>query len=723
MKAIIFATLLLGVAPVAAQPASALGQPRQMPNLPQGTVSVRVIAGSAANNVKGTDVTLVVNGTPRQARTDDTGHATFPGLAVGAMVQAQVKDIDGKVTESKQFAVPDGLGTAVMLSTAPMQTGMPGGAGPMQGGGGAGMPQPRQLSGEARPEPNDPAGMITVRLTYDDFAAAPPVGVPVTMVAYSWDDKIKTTVVASDKDGRASFTGLDRSGGTAYFMMATLPRNGAEDRLMSMPVTLAGNAGVRMVLSGEKRDSTAKPVDDLEKLEKQEGASEKGVTVALAGVPQIGAAVQLKDATTGATIAESKAFASPADPSHIQFESQFVEVAGAQMATLQIELHGGPGNKDEPIDDVEFKVTADGADAPVTAKTANGGQAMFLLKAGATGQATISMHGKEYSQKFALPKTGGGGAEFVAHWEAQGPIIAQFPDVNPVAVVYAESHMHNQTNRSLPFQPTGHGTRVTIYVLPRIMAAYHLGGEVEDQNLGVQGRFTLSNNAWAPYRGGPDGIVLPAPKGFRGGVVAEMDQNDVAVAPDEGFRIARPLAPGQKQFHAGFSLPIDAGEVTWKMDLPFGAFESGVQFRPIPGMQITPPGGVALDMRHVKTGEACANADEGSSDNPCMWVMDHPADGPGNGMTLMPQTQMKLSLAGLPAPPSWSRWMPRLLGLLVVGTMVTGVAFALARKPENPARHLRREELMKKLVELEKSGGDPAQREELLRELEALWTE
>lgn len=723
MKALAFAALLLATTPAAAQPAMALGHPRQMPNLPAGTVSVRVIAGSAANNVKGTDVTLVVNGTPRQARTDDTGHATFPGLAIGATVQAQIKDVDGKEVDSDQFAVPDGTGAAVMLSTKPMTGGMPGGGGPMQAGGG-GMPQPRQLSGEARPEQNDPPGMITVRLTYDDFSAAPPVGVPVSLVAYSWDDKIKVTTIASDKDGRAAFPGLDRSGGTAYFAMAQLPRNGAIDRLFSMPVTLASNAGVRMVLSGEKRDSTAAPVDDLEKLEKQESAPKSGVVVALAGVPQVGAPVILVDATTGKRIAEAKAAASEPDPKHIQYQSQFLELPKAQMATLAIELHGGPGNKDEPIDDVEITVTADGADAPVTAKTASGGTAMFLLKPGASGKATIAMHGVAYDQAFKLPAQGGGGAEFVAHWEAQGPIVATFTDAIPATtIVYAEAHMHNQTNRSLPFQPAERGTRVTVYILPRIMAAYHLGGEVEDQLLGVQGRFTLSNNAWAPYRGGADGIVLPAPKGFRGGVVAEMDQNDVAVAPDEGFRIARPLAPGQKQFHAGFSLPIDDGEVTWKLDLPFGAFESGVQFRPIAGMRITPPTGVGLDLRHVKTGEPCGSIDEGPTENPCMYVMDHPADGQGNGMTLMPQTQMKLAIAGLPAPPSWSRWMPRVLGLLVVGTMVAGVGFALARKPENPARHLRREQLMKELVELEKTGGDPDRREALLQELEGLWSE
>ena len=513
------ATMVAALPHVHAQPAMALGHPLPDGKLDTGTISVRVIAGSPANNVIGTDVTLVVNGTPREARTDDTGHAKFPGLPAGAVVQAKILDADNKEVTSDQFAVPEQGGAAVMLTTKPfVGGGMPGGGGPAGGGGGpmmggGGMPEPRQLSGEPRPEPNDPAGTITARLTYNDFKAPPPVGVPVAMVAYAWDDKITVTVVPTDKDGRATFGNLDRSGGTSYFLMAELPRGSGVDRLYSTPIELAPAAGVRLVLSAEKRDSTAKPVDDLTKLEKQEGVPAGKVHVTLAGVPAVGEPVKLVDATTGKPVAESKSGVAAPDPSHVDAQSQFQALPKAQLGTLAIIVHGGAGGADAPLDDIEVKVVAEGADAPVIAKTASGGNAMFLLKPGAKGVATITVNGKTFDAKFELPAAGGGGIEYATHWEAQGQPQATF-DAPVVAgqVLYAETSMHHQTNRSLPFQlVAGVGTHVTIYVLPRVMATYRLGAEIEDQQLGVQGRFVVSNNAWAPYRGGPDGIIVPAP--------------------------------------------------------------------------------------------------------------------------------------------------------------------------------------------------------------------
>ena len=82
----------LNAAPAAAQMAAALGKPLPSPDLPVGTVSVRIVAGSAASPVVGTDVTLVVNDTPRVARTDSAGRATFGGLPAGAKVIAHVTD-------------------------------------------------------------------------------------------------------------------------------------------------------------------------------------------------------------------------------------------------------------------------------------------------------------------------------------------------------------------------------------------------------------------------------------------------------------------------------------------------------------------------------------------------------------------------------------------------------------------------------------------------------
>ena len=116
----------------------------------------------------------------------------------------------------------------------------------MGGGEGGAMPNPRQMSGEPRPEDQDPPGSLTVRLTYDDFKdAQPPAGVPVVLVGYSSDDSVKFSRVESDKDGRATFTGLDRSGGTSYFAMTLLPRGSGVERLISTPAVLDASEAAR----------------------------------------------------------------------------------------------------------------------------------------------------------------------------------------------------------------------------------------------------------------------------------------------------------------------------------------------------------------------------------------------------------------------------------------------------------------------------------------------
>ena len=84
MKRIVMLALLAGTitsfgTPIAhAQPAMALGKPLPDAQLPAGTVAVKVVAGGGANVVVGADVTLLVNGEARVARTNSDGRAMFP---------------------------------------------------------------------------------------------------------------------------------------------------------------------------------------------------------------------------------------------------------------------------------------------------------------------------------------------------------------------------------------------------------------------------------------------------------------------------------------------------------------------------------------------------------------------------------------------------------------------------------------------------------------------
>jgi hypothetical protein len=219
----------------------------------------------------------------------------------------------------------------------------------------------------------------------------------------------------------------------------------------------------------------------------------------------------------------------------------------------------------------------------------------------------------------------------------------------------------------------------------------------------VSGRFDVSNNSWAPYIGGTDGMIIPLPKHFRGAVIAEQDQGDVAVAQGDGFRIGRPIPPGGKQFHAGFSMPVEDGKVEWALDLPLGAFQSGMEIQQTPGMSVQLPPTVQGKTMTVPQGT--------------FFVLPQ--------ISILPKQSMNMTIIGLPSPPAWRTWAPRVVGILAVIVMLTGLGFALQRtsatRAVDLARAHKRTQLLDELVELEKAGKDNKRRAQITDELEALW--
>jgi len=90
------------------------GIPRPVTDLPDGSISVRVIRGSLSNNLVGQQVDLVVGGAKRTAKTDDAGRAQFDKLPAGALVKAAA-DVDGEHLESQEFQAPGRGGVRLML--------------------------------------------------------------------------------------------------------------------------------------------------------------------------------------------------------------------------------------------------------------------------------------------------------------------------------------------------------------------------------------------------------------------------------------------------------------------------------------------------------------------------------------------------------------------------------------------------------------------------------
>jgi hypothetical protein len=694
-------------APASAQIAAAIGRPLPSPDLPAGTVSVRVVAGTPSSPVEGTDVTLLVNGTPRVARTDSAGRAIFKDLPAGATVQAKAIDADKKETTSESFPLPGDSGVRVMLSTKPWNPG----AG--MGAAGGAMPDPINMSGQPRAEQNDPAGSFTVRLTYDDFKDVPE-NVPVSLVGYRADDSVEVLTKQTDKEGRVTFSGLDRSGATAYFAMAQLPRNGAVDRLESVPVTLDARAGMRLILSSDKRSSTEPPIDELARLDKQDSPPPEGkVRVTLEGLPsEDEITLVAMRAGKRTVIGHAKPQLGAPDPGDVMANAHFEPKADVPAGTVDVQIHGGVNQDDAGMGGVTVRIVkAAGAQkgdftSAVESKTADNGTVRIAMQASEPLVAMVTINGKELTSKpFELTKSGGL-LDVEAHWPGTGKPEAVF-DVAPAPgeVLFAETTLAvggpKNLYRSAPFQAVpGKGTHISLFVFPRILFQFSLTSQLDDQYLVVGGRFEVSNNSWAPYVGGKDGLLIPMPKGFGHAQIAEDDQEEVGIADGQGFRVVRPIPPGGRQFHAQFALNVEGGKVNWDMDLPFGVYQSELDLMQVPGMSVQTPPGVSGQVMKAPNGNE-------------FFVLPQ--------ISILPKQRMVMTITGLPSDPAWRIWVPRVIGGLVVLVMAGGLGFALFRRQQDADRAVRRQQLLDELVELERTNKDKKRREAILAELEALW--
>ncbi len=710
---IALALVVVGGGVASAQPAGAIGHPLPSKDTAAGTVTVRVIAGAIGKPVIGVDVTLVVNGTPRVARTDTAGRANFPDLPANATVQAKIVDEDKKEVASDTFPIGADVGTRVMLTTRPMDAM---GAQPQQG---QPMVDPREASGQPRLEQTYDKGSLSVLAVYGDFKD-PAVGVPIALVGYASDDAITVVTKPTNDQGRAEFRNLDVSGNITYFAMTQLPRATGLDRGYARPLELDDRGGVHVILSGDKRASTNPPVDDFTHVQHQDIPTEAGkVRIVISGKPDLPATIKLYDAATKQVVAEGKAERLPADPSRVQFNSQFAARTDLEKGFLGVIVHGGPTGKDEPLKDlVVSAVAVDGSPTKLDGTTDADGQAIIRIPVEPAGKykLQVTINGATHTTEPFEVSSSGGALEVQAAWDTRGAIQAMIDVAHlPGRVLYAESTNGGQRYRSAPFEtiPTA-GTQLLMFFYPRSVMTFHLGATVEDQLLGVQGAFTLSNYAWAPYSAGPDGTVIPLPRGFKGVIVGEADQSSVTGDPNAGFRLLRPIPPGGKQFHGGFSMPIHDGRIEWAMDLPFGAYDSSFKVLKTPDMRMVAP-------LRVETSNAPGFG--------AVYSIDP--------IRILPQQSMVLTLSGMPQAPAWRLWVPRILGLVVIAMILAGVGFALLRRPtttpeqesQGSARAARRELLLAELVELERDNhakgrlDDKAKRrrETLITELEALW--
>jgi hypothetical protein len=105
-------------------PKQMAGIPRPVDDLPDGSVSVRVIRGQLSNNISGHPVELHTGSKVTTVNTDENGRAEFKGLAPGTTVKFTA-DVDGEHLESREFAAPGRGGIRLMLvATDPNKAGV-----------------------------------------------------------------------------------------------------------------------------------------------------------------------------------------------------------------------------------------------------------------------------------------------------------------------------------------------------------------------------------------------------------------------------------------------------------------------------------------------------------------------------------------------------------------------------------------------------------------------
>ena len=110
--------VLAGVVVLEALAQPPLGQMSGIPlpdaELPDGTITVRVVRGQVTNNVTNQAVELHQGDNVVTALTDGNGRATFSTLSPGSQVRA-ITELDGQRLESQPFAAPGRGGIRLML--------------------------------------------------------------------------------------------------------------------------------------------------------------------------------------------------------------------------------------------------------------------------------------------------------------------------------------------------------------------------------------------------------------------------------------------------------------------------------------------------------------------------------------------------------------------------------------------------------------------------------
>jgi hypothetical protein len=242
-----FAAGLASAQPMMIDPSKMSGIPRPDPQVPAGTITVRVIRGDLSNRVFNHPVELL-DAAGKVVKTENTdaeaGRATFGGLSGGPFV-ARVKD-GSEVLTSQPIELQPNAGTRVMLVFKP-----PAGAEKPPESGEA-PPQaptmPAQMpavvarpDGSGKPDKSVPPGTVIVRAVGGDGQPLAGLVVKLGQVRAGESAVVERKAQTNDK-GEARFEGLDAKPTSGY--LAEVEKAGA--KFAGKPFRMPENLGVRV---------------------------------------------------------------------------------------------------------------------------------------------------------------------------------------------------------------------------------------------------------------------------------------------------------------------------------------------------------------------------------------------------------------------------------------------------------------------------------------------
>jgi hypothetical protein len=315
-----------------------------------------------------------------------------------------------------------------------------------------------------------------------------------------------------------------------------------------------------------------------------------------------------------------------------------------------------------------------------------------------TGEAWIALQGRfEGELQVSLRRLGDAAipAKTVVATGEKDRREARFVGIpgGPDSVYITEVVSGGRPYRSLPFMLTANqGASRGILVYDKPLVALQGGGTMDDDRFGMELGVNLVNLMGVPYDVGHEGLVIPLPDGFHAANVSE-ERNPLGdrakIIPDRGLVISGVLPPGETNVVLSFALPVVDGRVAFRMDAPFGLYQSRIFLEKGPhtlihSAKLPVPPVVDLQGRDF-------------------YQLD---------LTVPPGEELAFEILGLPVRPAQDRYFRLGAGVIVVAILLWAILAVvwvrpLVAKRDEPADRRRaleddRERLYADLVSLEK---------------------